>query len=213
MNKKLGIALGAVAAAVVLGLGIYQSTASTAGPELSSDQVRQMVTDQYPGTITEIELAKDINDTIYEVVVESDGKIYNIRLDGNNGEVRNLKEIASSQKESSTENDADKMENPKNQVDSQDDTDNDNHNDHQDNSINNENREEESGGNGVIGKERAKEIALGQFSGRIEDIEQDEDDGRLIYEIEIVDGEDEASIEIDAYTAEVIALEIDREND
>ncbi|MFD0951687.1 PepSY domain-containing protein [Virgibacillus natechei] len=60
---------------------------------------------------------------------------------------------------------------------------------------------------------KAEEIALNEFDGQITELELDEDDGRLMYEIEIEDGEDEAEIEIDAYTGEILVIEIDREDD
>lgn len=63
--------------------------------------------------------------------------------------------------------------------------------------------------NTIISEEKAIEIALRQFNGAIEEIELDEDDSRLIYEIEMENGEKEAEIEIDAYTGKVLEVEID----
>src|SRR5699024_2021150 len=63
--------------------------------------------------------------------------------------------------------------------------------------------------NTVISEQDARKIALKEFSGTIDDIELDEEDGRLIYEIEIEKGEREAEIEIDAHTGEIIVIEID----
>ncbi|MEC5424680.1 PepSY domain-containing protein [Virgibacillus sp. C22-A2] len=58
----------------------------------------------------------------------------------------------------------------------------------------------------------AEEIALNSFSGTITEVELDEDDGRLIYEIEIENGNEEAEIDIDAYTGEILVLSIDRDD-
>ncbi|MHA6253029.1 PepSY domain-containing protein [Oceanobacillus sp. CAU 1775] len=66
----------------------------------------------------------------------------------------------------------------------------------------------------IITQEQAVNIALKQFSGKVEDVELDDDDGRLIYEIEIEnDRGDEAEIEIDAYTGAVLVVDIDLEED
>lgn len=43
----------------------------------------------------------------------------------------------------------------------------------------------------------------------IDDIDLEDKNGRLIYEVEIENGEREAEIIIDAYTGEVIFVEID----
>lgn len=61
----------------------------------------------------------------------------------------------------------------------------------------------------TISQEKAIEIALKQFSGVVDDIDLDREDGRLIYEIEIESPEGEAEIEIDAYTGEVLVVDID----
>lgn len=60
-----------------------------------------------------------------------------------------------------------------------------------------------------ISSKEAKSIALKLADGKIEDFELDEDDGRLIYEIEIKAKGVEHEIEIDAYTGEVIEHEVD----
>lgn len=57
--------------------------------------------------------------------------------------------------------------------------------------------------------DKARSIALAEFSGTIEGIELDDDDDRLIYEIEIEDGENEAEIEIDAYTGEILFMDLE----
>lgn len=61
----------------------------------------------------------------------------------------------------------------------------------------------------VISQDEAINIALAQFSGEVDDVDLDEEDGRLIYEIEIERGDLEAEIMIDAYTGEIIIMEID----
>src|SRR5699024_1719909 len=99
MKKKLIVTIGAVVCAVGLGVGIYQSDASAPSPNLSVDQIEQMVSDQYPGTITEIELEKEYNQLVYEVDIEDDGKKYELKLDANSGEVLKLEEKVKSTKQ------------------------------------------------------------------------------------------------------------------
>ena len=63
----------------------------------------------------------------------------------------------------------------------------------------------------VIGKAKAKEIALGLVNGKIIDFELDEDDGRLEYEIEILANGYKYEIEMDAYTGDI--LDFDKDDD
>ena len=61
-----------------------------------------------------------------------------------------------------------------------------------------------------IGIERAKEIALSRIGGGyIEAIELEEDDGRWIYEIEVVYNDEDYDLEIDAYTGEILSFDGD----
>ncbi len=81
------------------------------------------------------------------------------------------------------------------------------------------NVQQPNGGNagGVdIGAERAKQNALNAF-GIVENsakrltVRKDYDDGRLVYEVQFFVGNDEYDCDVDAYTGEVINMEIDHE--
>lgn len=64
----------------------------------------------------------------------------------------------------------------------------------------------------VISMEEAEKIAKTEVEGNIENIELEEDDGRLIYDVEFEDGKklDDAEVEIEAETGKV--LEIDQDD-
>lgn len=254
MKEKIIITTIAAVFVVILGVGIYQSEASQAGPRLSESEISQMVRDQYPGAIKSIELEKDFNHVVYHVEVENEGEKYALELDGNSGKVLNLeangsvkkelvieempKDTQASQakqaKESTKEatKEKEKKTNEKEQV-STSQTD-------QDEKINIQERKPEvtaakqqetkqvkKEDKPVAKKEPVKEstkkpakktvidsdtalgIALKEFPGKATEVELDEDDGRLLYEIEIESSKGEAEMEIDAYTGEILAIEID----
>lgn len=66
---------------------------------------------------------------------------------------------------------------------------------------------------GVLSIEEAKQIALTEFEGKVTEIELDEDDGRLMYEVELKNETHEAEIELDARTGEIIELDIEEDDD
>lgn len=213
MKKKISIAVIATVGVFVLGLGIYQSNASEADPKLSIDDIREVVSTQYPGTISEIEFEKGLHKSIYEVEVVSNGKEYELKLDGNTGEVLNLKEKSISNKDKEKivldNNDDQKINNTEEQV-----------NDHvsKDEKAKKKNHQKEStraknqstsNTKTVIDSKKAIEIAQESFDGIVTDFELDNEDGRLIYEIELKSRNEEADIEIDAYTGEVLVIEIE----
>lgn len=55
-------------------------------------------------------------------------------------------------------------------------------------------------GEHFISEDDAVNIALKKFAGNVVAVELDEDDGRYVYEIEIISGGKEAEFEIDAKT-------------
>src|SRR5690625_3712507 len=212
MRKKISIVMIALVGTFLLGLGVYHSSASQGSPKLSTDDIRQMVTSQYPGTITEIEFETDFNKSVYEVEVVSNGKEYELKLDGSTGEVLKLKEKdivngANSEKEKIILEENDDDEKVSDEPD-------------QSEQIAQENNKESSQTKNhkssnkktVIDSNRAIEIAKGDFAGQVTELELDEDDGRLIYEIELRTGTEKAEIEIDAYTGEILVIEIENDN-
>lgn len=82
-------------------------------------------------------------------------------------------------------------------------------NDHSSNQLNDKKEEQDDTNNPVISKREAVQKALEQFSGDVDDVDLEDEDGRLYYEIEIERGDLEAEIMIDAYTGEVLIIEID----
>ncbi|ASN07112.1 PepSY domain-containing protein [Virgibacillus necropolis] len=196
MTKKKKIAVGGVVVAAVLGLGIFQATASQAEASLSTDDVRKLVADQYPGTVTELELDEKKNKAVYEVEILGDEKKYDLTLDGSTGEVLHLKEKPLSKNAKDNLDDADDNKDDKNAENQQQ-----------------ANDDKSSVKKVAVEANKAEEIALKEFEGTIKSIELEEDDGRLTYEIEIKNGKKEADIEVDANTGEVIVVSLEEDDD
>ena len=64
-----------------------------------------------------------------------------------------------------------------------------------------------------ITEKAAVKIAMKQAKGTVTDIELDNEDGRVIYEIEINDGTYEYDFDIDAISGKVLKFEKDRDDD
>ncbi|MFA1822587.1 PepSY domain-containing protein [Virgibacillus oceani] len=205
MRKKIWIITTVIIGVAVLGIGIYQSDAVHGDPDLSQEAIREIVNTQYPGEITEITLEKDVQSAVYVVQLEYDGKAYTLRMDGNTGEVVEMyeEELPASQQEESSGDES---------TDTNSST--DDHADEQEEEEAAENKEEQTEESdreerSTIDTEEAQRIALNEFDGTVTSLELDEDDGRLIYEIEIERGNHEAEIEIDAFTGEILVISID----
>lgn len=223
MKKKLLMTISVIGAAVILGVGIYHSDASQVGPQLSEQDISQMVTDQYPGTIEHIELKKGFNNDVYYVQVVSEGKKYELQLDQNSGEVLKLEDNGlvkedkvaveiKEKKEASNDQSENKVDNKK-QVEKKEKSAAEKKPENKPEKKDKELAKKEPAKKTVINTQKAIDIALNEFSGHVTDIELDEEDGRLIYEIEIESGEDEAEFEIDAYTGEILMIDIDLDDD
>ncbi|WP_052360566.1 PepSY domain-containing protein [Oceanobacillus manasiensis] len=180
MKKKVGLLIGSVAGAAILGFGVYQSSADAKDPKLNTEEIQQMVTEQYSGTITELELEKDATRTVYEVEVTDTENEIDLKLDASSGEV-----LSEKSKKVDLEDDRDDVEITTKDVQK---------------------------GEFITVKE-AISISKEQFDGEVREVELDEDDGRVVYEIELIKDRKEADFEIDAVTGEVLELDIDTEDD
>ena len=203
MKKKIILTSGALAITIALGLGIYKSDASQAEPKLNNDEVRELISAQYPGTITEMELEKENNRAVYEIEIENDGMEYDLKVDGNSGEIIKIKEKKiAAQKENekkTTDNDKAVKEDTK---DEQKQTTQEKKQ---------SSKKEKNNKNLAIDATEAIAIAQKEFSGTVTDLELEEEDGRYIYEIEIKANGEEAELEIDAMTGEIIVIEIEED--
>src|SRR5690625_2615402 len=92
MLKKIWMTIGLIGIVTVLGFGVYHSSASQGDPTLTSENIKEIVKSQYPGTITELELDKDAKGAVYVVEIVNNGTEYELKIDGTSGEIINLKE-------------------------------------------------------------------------------------------------------------------------
>lgn len=65
----------------------------------------------------------------------------------------------------------------------------------------------------ILSKQQAIQIAQSKAPGRVTDVDLDDDDNRLVYEIEIRNGKMEYEFEIDAKTGAIIKYEEDLDDD
>lgn len=256
MKKKIAIISGVLALIIALGIGIFKTDASQASPRLNHEEIKDLVSAQYPGIITELELEKENNRAFYEIEIENDEVEYELLVDGDTGEILKLKEKRKliDKKVTAKEKDDDKKETKVKENDDDDrptntlstkveskeakeqnnngsqvqvketpkkvvvkDDDDDDKPKQQSNKSSSSEKQSNKQSqpkqtkkkNAVIDKNRAIQIALAEFPGKVEDVELDDDDGRLIYEIEIENGDQEAEIEIDAITGKIIMIDID----
>lgn len=256
MKKKVGLIIGVSLCVFVLGLGIFNSSATETSPTMTEKDIKEMVTEQYPGDIESIEKQKTLNKTVYEVKLNNDVKGYTLRMHGDTGEILQIDERTIAQAEDSNsdkkpDSDAKKDEEKNEQnTDSEDasnknsddnneiEKSNENTNDkpddkkhseqHKDNHSHskseNKNHDEGKGTNkkqdkshdekhnkkqdekAVIDIRGAISIGLKEFRGTVTEIELDTEDGELVYEVEIVSGNEKAEIDINAYTGEILLI-------
>lgn len=218
--------MGAIAVVSIFVFGIYFSGASKVAATMTTKEISDIVTSQYPGEILKNEKETEFNRTVYEVELANEDKMYELKLDGNTGEILEIKEKSHQKypeiaKKIETENQGTaekenmseslKVQEKEKMQDNGTKNQQKNHK-HMDNQ---KNQPEQSKMNhkhqSVISVDEAKRIALNTFAGEIEDVDLERENGRLIYEIEIERGDKEADIEIDAYTGEVIVIEIDED--
>lgn len=229
MAKKISILLGAIAAITVLGIGIYHSDASQKSQEMTEKEISELIESQYPGEITKLDLKQDA----YQATIKSDVAEYELQLDAKSGEIQKIKEtrtLAAKDEQEDKENTANeekskdqgekqetsgdksankKEDTPKTSIEKKEKSEEQSNSETKDKQVSEKKPKKEKEKKTVISRDEAIEIALAQFSGEVDDVDLEEEDGRLIYEIEIERDDQEAEIEIDAYTGEVIVMEID----
>lgn len=184
MKKKtwLAVLIGSLFISL-LGFGISHITASSGEEQLTTQEIRKLVQDRYPGQIKEIELEREDGQFVYEVEIKGEQGEYELKLDARSGDVIHLQEKASPR--------AEKNEKKLEQINQAPDVDITTNN---------------TGQPVPIGVEEAKQIARSEVTGKIEEIELDEEDGLLVYEVEIETKDHEVELVIDAYTGKILSI-------
>lgn len=194
MNKKIIWIFGAVMVTGILGFTVYQTNATSSDPDLSIEEITELIEAQYPsGEHSEPELQMENGNPVYQLEVTVHQAVYALKLNGDTGQVIDLQAVESSP------NKVHKEDNQKTEIDQE----------QQERKEEQEKQQSAQENDSILSHTEAKEIALEEFPGQVMQLELDEDNDTLIYEIEIVNNDQEASIEINAYTGNIIVIEID----
>lgn len=183
MKKKLII--GAVSAAVVLGGAIAAGAAKNDFPKAEPQSTNQKI-------ITHDEAIKI-------ALKKAEGNIESVELDNRAGKSYYEVEIENDNKDVEVRIDAitGDVLSVKEELDD-DDYD--------------FSKKAKSNQNEYISFQKAIEIAEKEVNGKVTDIERDEDDGQLIYEIEVTTKKGETEVELDAVTGKVLKVELDEDD-
>lgn len=197
MNKK--IITGTIASAVILGgaigAGAMTDSFRTVGIQtegsnysaqdtklLSMEEAKEIALAEYEGVIESFESDKDWGKHIYEIEIDNGEIEYDLDMDAKTGEILKAEEDR--------------------------DNDDDDRDDSNQSSANSDSAAENKN---LISEEEAITIATEKVAGTVKEIERDEDDGRVEYEIEIRTDDGDADIEIDAETGEILSVDYDRD--
>lgn len=199
--------IGTLIALSIVGLTVYQTNATTSSPDLNSEEIIGLVNIQYPGQHSEPELSVENGEPVYQMEVTQDQGVYSLKLNGDTGQVIDLTAVEKTA--NNQEDNTEKQGETKKEENAAEGNSESGDSEPAEEKSKSESDNQETENDAMLTHEEAKEIALKEFPGKVTDLELDSDDGVYIYEIEIVDGEDEASIEINAYTGNIVMIEID----
>lgn len=184
--KKFIIATACTVALALVAIGVQQFQATAGNTSITKDEAKQIATEQYPGTVTEIEHERENGKEVYEIEITGDEYKYELKLDSNTGEIVKLDEKEKIKKQRNNENNKtnDSSEKPNN-------------------------HQQQNGSTFPISMDEAISIALQETGGTVKEAELDDDDGLTYYEIEIHSNEGEVEVEVNAYTGEIIQISYD----
>lgn len=233
MNRKWTIFSVLMIIGVIGIIGI--ASAMKGDVTVTEAEARNLVEAHYTGTIKEMVLTKTDGRAVYQVELEETKGLYTLEVDAETGNIQNLMQVKKADLESEKEPALTKAEAKKlaeetysgnvqsmslkgktysltlltktEEIKVE---------------INADSGEITSEDKSSIEKnklpvklteEQAKKIALAEVKGKIEDIDLEEEDGSVFYEVEIESGQQEATIQIDAFTGKILSVAIENEED
>ncbi len=245
MTKKTVLILAIILGLLLVGFGIYQITGKESkADELTSEEIKEIVSEKYEGEIVKLEYEKEAGEAIYEVdIIDQDVK-YEVELLASTGEVIKSSEekysISSKNKQDKTEEvtdyDADKLCQAVKQAEKAYDgqvveVEYDqqlgepvyqvkvNHKGNKkkvtynselkvieeyDKKTNSSNYEIPQ-----VSFCEVIELASSETEGVIEEVELDYEQGQLVYEVKVENGDKDTDLVIDAMTKEILSVELD----
>ncbi len=227
MNKKTAVISGIVIVILLLVFGTREWVNGNQGSTLEKEKMNRIVSAKYPGEILSTELTNREDKRQYKTVLKSEQGVYVIWSDAVSGEIldMNRTEDEESQRERITKDEAEKIAAEHGEVQSAEFN--------EENkvylvrvqnegktysleingttgSINSksevESEDEPSQPNTKITEEKARQIALKEVKGTVTDIELDDEDGVIVYEVEIETKTKEAQVIINAFSGEVSSV-------
>ncbi|MET3728287.1 putative membrane protein YkoI [Fictibacillus halophilus] len=227
MNKKTAVISGIVIVILLLVFGTREWVNGNQGSTLEKEKMNRIVSAKYPGDILSTELTNREDKRQYKTVIKSEQGVYVIWSDAVSGEIldMNRTEDEESQRERITKDEAEKIAAKHGEVKSSEFN--------EENkvylvrvqkegktysleingttgSINSksevESEDEPAQPNTKITEGKAKQIALKEVKGTVTDIELDDEDGVIVYEVEIETKTKEAQVIINAFSGEVSSV-------
>ncbi|MBD1383554.1 PepSY domain-containing protein [Metabacillus arenae] len=239
MRKKALWMIGIAALVLVIIFGTRQFVIGNNHSLLTEEKINKIVKEKYPGELLSSELTNAKGSKHYKVIVKGKNGTYVVLADANTGEIQQLNQVekkdpAESKPEENllTKEEAEKMASKDGTVKSTEFN-----KEKQLYSVTVENEktqsiieinartrkvenkkeitktEEQAEPKTQISEKEAKNIALKKMNGTVTDIELNDDDGVLVYEVEMETDKEEAIIFINAFTGEIDGTEKETKDD
>src|SRR5699024_6635048 len=90
LTRKLMITFGVIISISILITGLFYSNYAQSEPSLTENELTDIVSDQYPGKITDLNLKNINNQSVNEVLVTHENSKYNIKIDRHSGEILDI---------------------------------------------------------------------------------------------------------------------------
>ena len=233
MNRKWVI----ISVFVIIGvIGIIGIASAMKGDvKVTEAEARNLIEAHYTGTIKKISLTKSNGKDVYHVRLEEKTGLYTLEVDAGTGNIQNLQQVKKEspereEKQALSEAEAKKLAEETYSGNVQGLTLKDKiysitvltkteeiklEMNADSGKITSEDKSsfEKNPKQVKLTEEQAKKIAMTEVNGEIEDIDLEEEDDSVFYEVEIDSGQQEATIQIDAFTGKVLSVAIENEED
>ena len=178
------------------------SISKSENEKISIEEAETIALKEVNGIVDSVELKQKSDKVFYEVEVEKDDLEYDVYIDAITGKVTSVNQ----DDQYDDDFDDDQYDDDKNDDKYDDNSDDDLLGDDDDSSSVNGNNTQI---NNTISQAQAIKIAEEAINGKMTEIDKDQDDGLLQYEVELRTDRGEAEVDVDASTGKVLKVEFD----